>query len=217
MSVSLRFSRPSRISYCQAGVGRPKLGCWVLRPAVVGNEFQGLVKSASSPYISAQSPDSHCETNNSRGPPPTDSSCRGPEKPFIYWSWSLWIPGQRTLYPFQDWALDNHLSASNNSWIPSISGASYLTSVFVFFVSPSPFILSLLFFPSLPPIRSFLSLTKCNSWSLDFADGPVFYLPHFSCFCCAAFCCFSRPSSQPLSYLCPFLTESFRPPSPCPA
>lgn len=50
---------------------------------------------------------------------------------------------------------------------------------------------------SFPLPTAFLSLTKCNSWILHFADGRVFCLPHFSCLCPTAWC-LPRSSSQPL-------------------
>lgn len=59
---------------------------------------------------------------------------------------------------------------------------------------------------SFPLPTAFLSLTKCNSWILHFADGRVFCLPHFSCLCPTAWC-FSRSSCQPLICL-PLLSAS---------
>lgn len=55
---------------------------------------------------------------------------------------------------------------------------------------------------SFPLPTAFLSLTKCNSWILHFADGRLFCLPHFSCLCPTTWC-FSRSSSQPLICLPP--------------
>lgn len=88
------------------------------------------------------------------------------------------------MFPFQCAMFGSQLSTTK--LVAVISGASYLA-----FFLPLPFPLP---FP-LP--TAFLSLTKCNSWILHFADGRVFGLPHFSCLCPTAWC-FSRSSSQAL-------------------